>query len=97
MKSPDRTAKRLLTFAAAIALLREQEDFDSMDDSEFEVLLDMYSQDESVINEAKILESGKIPFRYFMMGEEIANAAGRWAVVQSPVLELPQGDAGTLH
>ena len=46
-----------------------------MDDSEFEVLLDMYSQDESVINEAKILESGKIPFRYFMMGEEIANAA----------------------
>ena len=59
-----------------------------MDDSEFEVLLDMYSQDESVINEAKILESGKIPFRYFMMGEEIANAAERWAVVQSPVLEL---------
>ena len=31
MKSNDRTAKRLLTFAA-IALLREQEDFDSMDD-----------------------------------------------------------------
>ena len=61
-----------------------------MDDSEFEVLLDMYSQDESVINEAKILESGKIPFRYFMMGEEIANAAGQWAVVQSPVLELKQ-------
>ena len=76
MKSNDRTAKRLLTFAAAIALLREQEDFDSMDDDEFEFLLDIYSQDESVINEAKILESGKIPFRYFMMGEEIANVAG---------------------
>ena len=70
-----------------------------MDDSEFEVLLDMYSQDESVINEAKILESGKIPFRYFMMGEEIANAAeamGGGAI--AGIGTGPQGDlAGTLH
>ena len=76
MRSPDRTARRLLTFAAAIALLREQKDFDSMDDDEFDVLIDMYSQDENVINEAKTLESGQIPFRYFMLDEEIANAAG---------------------
>lgn len=76
MRSPDRTARRLLTFAAAIALLREQKDFDSMDDDEFDVLIDMYSQDENVINEAEKLESGKIPFRYFMLDEEIANAAG---------------------
>ena len=27
-------------------------------------------------NEAETLESGKIPFRYFMLDEEIANAAG---------------------
>ena len=40
MKSNDRTAKTPLDIrSAAIALLREQEDFDSMDDDEFEVLL----------------------------------------------------------
>lgn len=76
MKSPDRNAKRLLTFAAAIAILREQSDVDEMSEEDFDILIDMYSQDENIISEAKILESGKLPFRYFAMGEEIANSAG---------------------
>ena len=44
MKSPDRTAKRLLTFAAAIAILRENQDVEQMQDGEFEALIDLYSQ-----------------------------------------------------
>jgi hypothetical protein len=76
MQSPNRTARRLLTFAAAVALLREHKDIEEMSDEDFEVLLEMYSQDENVINEANILESGRIPFRYFAMGEEVANVAG---------------------
>ena len=76
MKSPDRTAKRLLTFAAALAILREQKDFDTMSDDEFETLVDVYSEDENVIAEAKMLESDRIPFSWFALDEEIANVAG---------------------
>ena len=98
MRSPDRTARRLLTFAAAIALLREQKDFDSMDDDEFDVLIDMYSQDENVINEAKTLESGQIPFRYFMLDEEIANAAGPMGGgAIAGIGTGPQGEPAILH
>lgn len=77
MKSNDRTFRRLLTFAAAIALLKEEgSNVENMSDEDFEVLIDLYSKDENVINEASMLENGKIPFRYFAMGEEIANVAG---------------------
>jgi|TARA_B100001540_G_scaffold211920_1_gene186820 hypothetical protein len=77
MKSPDRTAKRLLTFAAAIALLREsKDDVEEMEDGEFEALLDLYSEDENVIKESKMLEMGRTPFTYFALDEEIANVAG---------------------
>ena len=55
LKSPDRTGKRLLTFAAAIALLRENNNVEEMEDGEFEALLDLYSQDENVIRESKML------------------------------------------
>ncbi len=75
-KSPDRTARRLLTFAAAIALLRENRKVSEMDDDEFESLIDLYSQDEKVIKEARLLEMGRTPFNYFALDEEIANAGG---------------------
>ena len=76
MKSPDRTAKRLLTFAAIIALLRESKDnVEEMEDGEFEALLDLYSEDENVIKESKMLEMGRTPFTYFALDEEIANVA----------------------
>ena len=76
MKSPDRTAKRLLTFAAAIAILRENKDVEEMQDGEFEALIDLYSQDDIVIKESKMLEMGRTPFSYFALNEEIANVAG---------------------
>jgi len=76
MKSPDRTAKRLLTFAAAIAILREEKNIESMPEEDFEVLIDLYSQDERVINEAQLLETDRVPFSWFTLDEEIANAAG---------------------
>ena len=76
LKSPDRTGKRLLTFAAAIALLRENNNVEEMEDGEFEALLDLYSQDENVIRESKMLEMGRTPFTYFALNEEIANVAG---------------------
>ena len=74
--SSNAAARRLLVFASAIAMLRENNDIEDMSDDEFQVLIDMYSQEENVINEAKILESGNVPFKYFMMGEEVANVAG---------------------
>lgn len=74
--SSNASARRLLVFASAIAMIREQNDLDDMSDDDFQVLIDMYSQDENVINEARILETGNIPFKYFMMGEEVANVAG---------------------
>ena len=74
--SSNAAARRLLVFASAIAMIRENNDIENMSDDEFQVLLDMYSQDENVITEAKILEAGNVPFKYFMMGEEIANVAG---------------------
>lgn len=74
--SSNASARRLLVFASAIAMLREHNDVEEMSDEEFQVLIDMYSQDENVINEARILEAGNVPFKYFMMGEEVANVAG---------------------
>ena len=74
--SSNASARRLLVFASAIAMIREHNDIEEMSDDDFQVLIDMYSQDENVINEAKILESGSVPFKYFMMGEEVANVAG---------------------
>ena len=76
LKSPDRTGKRLLTFAAAIALLRENNNVEEMEDGEFEALIDLYSQDDIVIKESKMLEMGRTPFSYFALNEEIANVAG---------------------
>ena len=75
-KSPDRNDRRLLTFAAAIALLRENKEVEEMEDGEFEALLDLYSQDENVLRESKMLEMGRTPFTYFALDEEIANVAG---------------------
>ena len=52
MKSPDRTAKRLLTFACT-CYTKGTKDFDTMSDDEFETLVDVYSEDENVIAKPK--------------------------------------------
>ena len=95
LKSPDRTGKRLLTFAAAIALLRENNNVEEMEDGEFEALLDLYSQDENVIRESKMLEMGRTPFTYFALNEDIANVAGPMGGVEISVIGTgSQGEPG---
>jgi len=77
MKSPDRNAKRLLTVAAALSILREHDEKDiaSYTDSDIEAMLDMYETDEKVIQESTLLEHNTISFKAFR--EEVAaNAAG---------------------
>ena len=66
MKSPDKFAHRLLSFAAAIAILREYKEEDDI-----EVLLEVYIQDEAVIAESKLLEHSLISFKNYI-GEEVA-------------------------
>ena len=61
-------ARRLLSFAAAIALLREYKEED--DEVEVGALLELYMKEESVIQNAKLLEHNTLSFRQFneMMG-----------------------------
>jgi hypothetical protein len=77
MKSPDRTAKRLLSLAAAMAILREHngEDLDSMTDKDIETKLDLYEMFDDVKQQSTLLEHNLISFKTFR--EEVAaNAAG---------------------
>jgi len=73
-RSPDRNAKRLLTFAAAMSILRE---YTEEDEDNVEALLEVFMQDEAVIRQAELLESSNlISFKNFMDEEAPANAAG---------------------
>ena len=73
-RSPDRNAKRLLTFAAAMAILKE---YTEDDEDNVEALLEVFMQDEDVIRQAELLESSNLlSFRNFMDEEAPANAAG---------------------
>lgn len=76
MKSPDRNAKRLLTVAAALSILREhnEDDLDVYDDYDVEALLDMYETDEKVQQQATLLEHNTMTFRTFR--EEMGVAGG---------------------
>jgi len=76
VKSPDRNAKRLLTVAAALSILKDhkEQDLDSLD---VEPLLEMYSAFEDVEQQAKLLEHNLIPFSSFLEEEGVvANAVG---------------------
>jgi len=77
LKSPDHNARRLLTFAAAIAILREHgEDAENNLD-----LLEIYMADEDVIKEARMLEENNmLSFRMFLTDEVAANSAGGGAI-----------------
>ena len=73
-RSPDRNSKRLLTFAAAMAILKE---YTEDDEDNVDALLEVFMQDEEVIRQAELLESSNlISFRNFMDEEAPANAAG---------------------
>ena len=71
-RSSDRNARRLLTFAAAMALLRENKDDD--DDLDVAVLLEHYMEDEKVQQQARLLESNVLSFKNYM--SEMNGVAG---------------------
>jgi hypothetical protein len=73
-RSPDRNSKRLLTFAAAMAILKE---YTEEDEDNVEALLEVFMQDEDVIRQAELLENTNLlSFKNFMHEEAPANAAG---------------------
>ena len=77
MKSPDRNAKRLLTVAAALSILREHKEsvLEEYTEQDIEALLDLYETDEGVQRESQLLEHNTLSFRVFQ--EEVAaNAVG---------------------
>ena len=71
-RSSDRNARRLLTFAAAMALLREYKDDD--DDLDVAVLLEHYMEAEKVQQQARLLESNVLSFKNYM--SEMNGVAG---------------------
>ncbi len=73
-RSPDRNAKRLLTFAAAMAILKE---YTEDDEDNVDALLEVFMQDEDVIRQAELLENTNLlSFKNFVHEEAPANAAG---------------------
>ena len=87
MKSNDRNARRLLSFAAAIALLREYKEED--DDLDIAVLLELHMEDETVQQQARLLESNVLSLKNYM---EEMNGVGGGAVAGIGV--GPQGEPG---
>ncbi len=86
-RSSDMNARRLLSFAAAMALLKEYDETD--DDLDVGVLLELYMQDEDVIAQAKLLESNVLSFKNFIDEE---NGVGGGAIAGLGV--GPQGEPG---
>tara|TARA_B100000927_G_C16461122_1_gene467881 strand:- start:486 stop:1055 length:570 start_codon:yes stop_codon:yes gene_type:complete len=76
MRSSDRNARRLLTFAAALALLKEYKEED--DEVTVGALMENYMDDSNVQRHARLLERYEIlSFAEFVMDEEVAaNAVG---------------------
>lgn len=76
LKSHDMNSRRLLTFAAAIAILREhgenaEENLD---------LLELYMDDDNVKREAKLLEYNVMSFKSFITDEVAVNSVGGGAI-----------------
>lgn len=80
--SPDRASKRLLTFAAALAILRENKDLSPimrLQEDEFESFLITYESFNDVKTDSLLLENNFVSFKSFR--EEVAaNSAGSGAI-----------------
>ena len=87
-KSPDRQAKRLLTFAAALSILREQDE--NISEEDLDVLLEMYMEDEVVKQQAELLENNLLSFKNFQMDEMMGVGSGAIAGLGVG----PQGEPG---
>tara|TARA_R110001632_G_scaffold179651_1_gene299532 strand:+ start:1162 stop:1689 length:528 start_codon:yes stop_codon:yes gene_type:complete len=73
MKSPDRDSRRLLTFAAALAVLREYSEHD--EDLDVDTLLEVYEKDPKVQEQARMLgDYNLLSFRNYM--EEMMGVGG---------------------
>jgi len=86
-RSSDMNARRLLSFAAAMALLREYEEND--DELDISVLLELHMADETVQQQARLLESNVLSLKNYM---EEMNGVGGGAVAGIGV--GPQGEPG---
>ena len=73
MKSPDRNAKRLLTFAAALAILRE---YKETDEEDVELMLEVFMEDENVKKQAELLENGLLSFKNYNIDEMMSAGGG---------------------
>ena len=80
-------ARRLLSFAAAMALLKEYNEEDG--ELDVAVLLELYMQDEKVQQQARLLESNVLSFSNFI-DEENGVAGGAIAGIGIG----PQGEPG---
>ena len=87
MKSPNLAGKRLLSFATAMALLREYKEEDDI--TEVMSLLELYSTDDSVKRQARLLESNVLSFKTYI---DEMNGVGGGAVAGIGV--GPQGEPG---
>lgn len=77
-RSPDRNARKLLSLAAAIAILRENEEsvIDTYTDQDIDTLLDMYETDEKVIEESHLLEHNLVSFKTFREEVSVGGSVG---------------------
>ena len=78
MKSPDRYARRLLTVAAALSILKEssEEEVLAMSDNDFETKLDLYEMFDDVKNESILLEHNLVSFKTFRENVSVGGSAG---------------------
>jgi len=90
VKSPDRNAKRLLTFAAAVAILRESPEIDP-DQAEVESLLNLYMTEESVQIQSKLLERNMLTFGNFHMEEMGVGGGGIAGIGTGPADQKEPG------
>ena len=86
-RSSDQNARRLLSFAAAMALLREYEETD--DELDIAVLLELHMEDETVKQQARLLESNVLSFKNYI---DEMNGVGGGAIAGVGI--GPQGEPG---
>lgn len=93
-RSSDKNAKRLLTFAAAMALLRENEEHLEDLDEDLDVLLELYMNDETVQQQAHLLEMNTLSFKNYLTENDVEeeNSVGGGAIAGLGVGD--QGEPG---
>lgn len=90
-KSSDMNAKRLLTFAAALSILREYKEID--EDTDVETLITLFESDPKVQEQARLLENHNlISFKNYIQDLDEMMGVGGGAIAGIGV--GPQGEPG---